>query len=408
MQFKKLEFTNKDNQTLSARLDLPVDGKPLAYALFAHCFTCSKNIKAIAHISRALTREGIAVLRFDFTGLGESEGDFADTNFSSNVEDLILAADFLKSNYEAPEILIGHSFGGAAVLQAAARISASRAVVCIAAPADPQHVKHVLGGATDTIQKRGQADVRLAGRTFTLKKQFLDDLEFVNMKKTLQKLNRALLVMHSPIDETVGIENAAQIFQAARHPKSFISLDTADHLLSKPEDSLYAGAVISAWALKYVSATKKDKPQRSEAAHNQVITRIGKSGYATDIMAEGHGLVADEPISMGGTGLGPAPYDYLMAGLGACTAITLRMYSDRKKWPLDGVTVKLNHQKIDAAECEACETKEGKLDQIEREIEIAGPLDDQQKQRLMQIADRCPVHRTLHSEIVVRSKLKTE
>ncbi len=294
------------------------------------------------------------------------------------------------------------------MLQAAARISASRAVVCIGAPADPQHVKQALGGATGTIQKRGQADVRLAGRTFTLKKQFLDDLEFVNMKKTLQKLNRALLVMHSPIDETVGIENAAQIFQAARHPKSFISLDTADHLLSKPEDSLYAGAVISAWALKYVSATQKDKPQRSETAHNQVITRIGKSGYATDIMAEGHGLVADEPISMGGTGLGPAPYDYLMAGLGACTAITLRMYSDRKKWPLDGVTVKLNHQKIDAAECEACETKEGKLDQIEREIEFAGPLDEQQKQRLMQIADRCPVHRTLHSEIVVRSKLKTE
>lgn len=406
MQFKKLEFKNKDGQTLSARLDLPVDGKPLAYALFAHCFTCSKNIKAIAHISRALTREGIAVLRFDFTGLGESEGDFADTNFSSNVDDLILAADFLKSNYEAPELLIGHSFGGAAVLQAAARISASKAVVTIASPADPQHVKHILGSATDTIQNRGQADVSLAGRTFTLKKQFLDDLEFVNMNKTLQKLNRALLVLHSPIDETVGIENAAQIFQAARHPKSFISLDTADHLLSKPNDSLYAGAVISAWALKYVGALQKDKPP-SAATQNQVVTRIGKSGYVTDIMAEGHGMVADEPLKMGGTGLGPAPYDYLMAGLGACTAMTLRMYSDRKKWPLDGVTVKLNHQKIDAADCETCETKEGQLDQIDREIELAGELDDQQKQRLLQIANRCPVHRTLHSEIIVNSKLKT-
>jgi len=406
MQFKNLEFKNKEGQTLSARLDLPVDGKPLAYALFAHCFTCSKNIKAIAHISRALTREGIAVLRFDFTGLGESEGDFADTNFSSNVDDLIVAADFLKSNYEAPKILIGHSFGGAAVLQAAARISASKAVVTIAAPADPQHVKHTLGSATDTIQNRGQAVVRLAGRTFTLKKQFLDDLEFVNMKKTLQELNRALLVLHSPIDEMVGIENAAQIFQAARHSKSFISLDTADHLLSKPQDSLYAGSVISAWAMKYVSALKKDDPQ-SAAAQSQVITRIGKSGYVTDIMAAGHGMVADEPATMGGTGLGPAPYEYLMAGLGACTAMTLRMYSDRKKWPLDGVTVKLNHQKIDAADCETCETKEGKLDQIEREIELAGPLDDQQKQRLMQIAARCPVHRTLHSEIIVNSKLKT-
>jgi putative redox protein len=244
MQFKNLEFKNKDGQTLSARLDFPVDGKPVAYALFAHCFTCSKNIKAIAHISRALTREGLAVLRFDFTGLGESEGDFADTNFSSNVDDLIVAADYLKSNYQAPEILIGHSFGGAAVLQAAGRIPSSKAVVSIAAPSDPQHVTRALGGAAVSIQNQGQADVTLAGRTFTLKKQFLDDLDFVNMADTLKNLDRALLVLHSPIDETVGIENAAQIFQAARHPKSFISLDTADHLLTNSGDSLYAGSVI--------------------------------------------------------------------------------------------------------------------------------------------------------------------
>jgi putative redox protein len=405
MQFKRLEFKNKDEQTLSARLDLPVDGKPLAYALFAHCFTCSKNIKAIAHISRALTRAGLAVLRFDFTGLGESEGDFADTNFSSNVDDLIVAADFLESNYEAPKILIGHSFGGAAVLQAAARISTSTAVVTIAAPADPQHVKHALGSVTETIQNRGEADVKLGGRTFKIKKQFLDDLEFVNMKATLQNLNKALLVLHSPVDETVAIENAAQIFQAARHPKSFISLDKADHLLSNPGDSLYVGSVLAAWALKYVNAPQKAEPQ-SDKTDNQVITRIGKSGYATDIMAEGHSLVADEPISSGGTNLGPAPYGYLMAALGACTAMTLRMYSDHKQWPLDGVTVKLNHQKIYAADCETCETKEGKLDQIEREIELSGPLDDSQKTRLLQIANRCPVHRTLHSEIIVKSKLK--
>ncbi|MGD2186763.1 MAG: bifunctional alpha/beta hydrolase/OsmC family protein [Desulfobacterales bacterium] len=404
MQFKNLEFKNKDGQMLSARLDFPVDGKPLAYALFAHCFTCSKNIKAIAHISRALTREGLAVLRFDFTGLGDSEGDFADTNFSSNVDDLIVAADFLKSNYEAPKILIGHSFGGAAVLQAAAHISSSKAVVTIAAPSDPKHVNHTLGSAAESIQNRGQADVTLAGRTFTLKKQFFDDLDFVNMNRALKNLGRALLVLHSPIDETIGIENAAQIFQAARHPKSFISLDKADHLLTNSEDSLYAGSVIASWARKYVSAPHKDEP-KTEGAEDQVITRIGKSGFVTDIMAAGHHLVADEPVSMGGTDLGPAPYDYLMAGLGACTAITLRMYSNRKKWPLDGVTVKLNHQKIDAADCETCETKTGKLDQIERQIELAGPLDDQQKQRLMQIADRCPVHRTLHSEVVVKSKL---
>jgi uncharacterized OsmC-like protein/alpha/beta superfamily hydrolase len=406
MQFKNLEFKNKDGQALSARLDLPLDGKPLAYALFAHCFTCSKNTKAIAHISRALTRQGLAVLRFDFTGLGESEGDFADTNFSSNVEDLIVAADFLKANYQAPEILIGHSFGGAAVIQAAGRIPSSTAVVTIAAPSDPQHVTRALGSAAVSIQNEGQADVTLAGRTFTLKKQFLDDLHFLNMTETLKNLDRALLVLHSPIDETVGIENAARIFQAARHPKSFISLDTADHLLTNSEDSLYAGSVIAAWARKYMNASYTDEA-KMEIAENQVITQIEKTGLTTDILAEGHRLVADEPVSIGGNGLGPTPYGYLLAGLGACTAMTLRMYADRKEWPLDSVTVKLNHQKIHAADCGDCQTKEGKLDQIEREIQLSGALDDQQKQRLMQIADRCPVHRTLHSEIVVKSMLKT-
>lgn len=405
MQFKNLEFKNKGGQTLSARLDVPLDGKPLAYALFAHCFTCSKNTKAIAHISRALTREGLAVLRFDFTGLGESEGDFADTNFSSNVEDLIVAAEFLNSNYQAPEILIGHSFGGAAVLQAAGRIPSATAVVTIAAPSDPQHVTRALGSAAASIQNRGRADVTLAGRTFTLKKQFLDDLNFVNMAETLKKLNRALLVLHSPIDETVGIENAAQIFQAARHPKSFVSLDKADHLLTDAADSHYAGSVIAAWARKYLRAAVKDE-QETDSNEDHVITYIGKSGLATDLMAEGHRMVADEPVAQGGTGSGPSPYGYLMAALGACTAMTLRMYTDRKKWPLDSVTVKLNHQKIDAAECEDCQTKEGKLDQIEREIELSGTLDNQQKQRLMQIADRCPVHRTLKSEVIIRSKLK--
>jgi putative redox protein len=406
MQFKKLEFKNKEGQTLSARLDLPIDRKPLAYALFAHCFTCSKNIKAIAHISRALTREGFAVLRFDFTGLGESEGDFADTNFSSNVADLILAAEFLKSNYDAPKILIGHSFGGAAVLQAAARIPSSAAVVTIAAPADPTHVKRALGSTIEEIERQGEADVNLAGRTFKLKKQFLDDLKFSSMQATLQNLNKALLILHSPLDETVGIENAAQIFQTARHPKSFISLDKADHLLSNPDDSLYAGALIAAWALKYVATPQKDE-RKHDTADNRVITQIGKSGFVTEIRVNGHSLVADEPISAGGTNLGPTPYDFVLAGLGACTAMTLRMYADRKDWPLETVTVRLNHQKIHAGDCQSCETKEGMLDQIEREIELAGPLDDPQKARLIQIANRCPVHRTLNSEIIVRSKLKT-
>lgn len=252
MQFEQLEFKNQDGHTLSARLSLPKDRKPLAYALFAHCFTCSKNSKAAAHVSRALSRSGFGVLRFDFTGLGDSQGDFAETNFSSNVDDLAAAAEFLRINHASPKILIGHSLGGAAVLQAASRISDSLAVVTIAAPADPGHVRRALGSSQEIIEREGQAAVNLAGRTFKIKKQFLDDLEAVSMQQTLRELGRALLILHSPTDGIVGIDNAARIFQAARHPKSFVSLDGADHLLSRAEDSRYAGDVIAVWAKRYI------------------------------------------------------------------------------------------------------------------------------------------------------------
>jgi putative redox protein len=259
MRFKKIEFKNADAITLSARIDFPDSGKPLAYALFAHCFTCSKNLKAISHLSRALVGLGIAVLRFDFTGLGESQGEFADTNFSSNVDDLVSASEYMGKHFKAPRIIIGHSLGGAAVLQAASRIPSAVAVVSIAAPADPGHVKKALGSSKAMIESRGEADVNLAGRTFRIKKHFLDDLKMVNMKQVLRKLNKALLILHSPLDEIVGIENAAQIFQAARHPKSFISLDKADHLLTNPDDSRYAGAVIAVWAMKYIHNSAEDK-----------------------------------------------------------------------------------------------------------------------------------------------------
>lgn len=405
MQFKKLEFTNTSGQKLSARLDLPLDGKPVAYALFAHCFTCSKNLKAIAHISRALTQESIAVMRFDFTGLGESEGEFGDTNFSSNVEDLVTVSQFMEDNFEAPKILVGHSFGGAAVLQAAASIPSAAAVVTIAAPADPGHVKHALGSTKEKIESQGAAEVNLAGRTFRIKQQFLDDLKFVNMQETLRHLNRALLIFHSPIDEIVGIENAAQIFQAARHPKSFISLDQADHLLMDPKDSHYVGKVMAAWAVKYISSAQKDEAEKAETEH-PVMVRTGPSGYLTDIMANNHSLVADESIAVGGTNLGPTPFEYLTAALGACTSMTLRMYADRKEWPLESVSVQLNHKKIPAGDCKTCETKEGMLDQFDREIELAGPLDDDQIKRLLKIADRCPVHRALKSEILINTHLK--
>jgi putative redox protein len=344
------------------------------------------------------------VLRFDFTGLGESQGDFSDTTFTTNVDDLVSAAQFLESEYKAPRILIGHSLGGAAVLQAAANIPSARAVVTIGAPADPAHVKQHFTGALDELERTGEAEVKLAGRPFRIKKRFVDDLDAVRMENTIGRLGRALLVMHAPLDDIVGIDNAAGIFTAARHPKSFVSLDEADHLLSSPADSQYAGSVIAAWARKYLpdkGAAVQDRP----ADDSRVTARTGKKGYSTEISVNGHSLMADEPKGVGGTDLGPTPYDLLAAALGACTTMTLRMYADRKGWPLKGATARLRHKKIHADDCRECETASGKVDHIDRELELTGPLDDDQRRRLLEIADRCPVHRTLHSEIHVTTRL---
>lgn len=406
MPFQKINFTNSTGQTLAARLDLPANGEPIAYALFAHCFTCSKNLRSVNRISRSLTQEGIAVLRFDFTGLGQSEGDFANTNFSSNVEDLVAAANFLKNQYEAPQILIGHSLGGAAMLQAAQHIPSSVAVATIGAPCDPYHVTHLLCSSLDRIKDEGEAEVILAGRKFKIKKQFIDDLERTNMQDVVRNLRKALLIFHSPIDNTVGVENARCIFETAKHPKSFVSLDRADHLLSNDSDALYVGAVLGAWAQKYIKA-RPDKMQPVAEASQDVTVRMGQAKYRTDMIARsGHHMIADEAVRLGGGNLGPDPFDYLMSALGACTTMTLRMYADRKGWPLEGVEVRLQHDRIKAEDCDECKTKKGRIDKFDRVIELKGPLDESQRQRLLQIANKCPVHRTLHSEVLVESKLK--
>ncbi|MEM1000583.1 MAG: bifunctional alpha/beta hydrolase/OsmC family protein [Bacteroidota bacterium] len=405
MKTTKVNFFNAEGEKLAARLELPVDQKPFTYALFAHCFTCNKNLTAIRNISRGLTLRGIGVLRFDFTGLGESEGDFADTNFSSNVQDLITAAEFLAENYGAPEIMIGHSLGGAATLMAAPSVSSAQAVVTIGAPADPAHVLHLFDEKIEEIQAQGYATVSIGGRPFTVKEQFLRDLEATSLADTVNKMRKALLVMHSPFDKIVGINNAGKIYDAARHPKSFVTLDTADHLLMDKHDSLYTGSVIATWLTRYI-----DFPEAPELhSDKQVVVRTGPEGYLTEIRAGNHHLVADEPVKVGGTDLGPTPYDLLVAALGACTSMTLRMYADRKQWPLENIIVHLQHSKVHAEDCADSEQdRKGKIDQIARQLELEGDLSAEQRQRLKEIADRCPVHRTLHNEIRVVTQLRND
>lgn len=407
MKSLKVSFLNNHNQEIAARLDFPEDERPIAFALFAHCFTCTKDIKSAVNIAAALNLEKIAVLRFDFTGLGQSKGSFADTNFSSNVADLVSAAEFLDREHQAPQIIIGHSLGGAAVLQATERIPSVRAVVTIAAPHDPGHVSRHFGAAREQIEQTGVAEVKLAGRKVTIKRQFLEDLHTQRLDSHIKELNRPLLVMHSPRDNTVAIDNATKIFLAAKHPKSFISLDDADHLLLNKQDSIYVGRMIAAWSHRYLELPAA-KPPAESASDNRVTTSTKAQGFFTELFTKGHAMIADEPQAYGGTGRGPSPYDYLLAALGACTGMTLQMYARHKKIPLEKTIVYLSHQKMHAEDCAHCETEDGKIDRMEREIELIGALNNAQRQRLLEIAERCPVHRTLHSEVDIISKLKED
>ncbi|MDH2346397.1 bifunctional alpha/beta hydrolase/OsmC family protein [Bradyrhizobium sp. SSUT77] len=404
MPTERFQFTGEGGHQLSAALELP-DGEPAAFALFAHCFTCGKDTLAAKRISVALAAMGIAVLRFDFTGLGSSEGDFANSTFSSNVADLVRAADHLRAARKAPSILIGHSLGGAAILAAAGQIPEARAVATIAAPSDPAHVTGLFKEHIDDIRTQGEVEVSLAGRPFRIKREFLDDIAEHELMKDVAGLHKALLFMHSPVDDTVGIDNATKLFVSARHPKSFVSLDHADHLLTKPADALYAADVIAAWASRYIDTAKPAKAMDLPEAPRQVVVQeTRKSKFNQTITVGPHHLVADEPVAAGGEDAGPGPYDFLLAGLGACTSMTMRLYADRKSLPLDRVTVTLKHSKIYAKDCAECETRDGMLDQIERDIAMDGALDPEQRKKLMEIADKCPVHRTLTSEIRIVTK----
>lgn len=397
----RLTFEGHDGAELSARLDLPT-GRVRAYALFAHCFTCSKDGAAGRRIAEALTREGIAVLRFDFTGLGGSGGDFASTNFSSNVADLLKAAAFLRETHAAPKLLIGHSLGGAAMLVAAREIPEAVAVATLAAPADADHVLKNFRADLERIRDDGAAVVELAGRRFTIEKQFLEDIAEQNVRERVAHLHKALLVLHAPRDETVGIDNATRIFVAAKHPKSFVSLDSADHLLTDPADAAYAAGVIAAWASRYIGMEAEAAQVEAKGVE---VSETGLGKFQAMVVAGRHRLIADEPEAVGGLDSGPSPYGYLSAALGACTVMTLRMYAERKGLAVTRISATVTHGKVHAADCLECTQelrgREGRIDRFERRITIEGDLDAETRARLLEIADRCPVHRTLEVGAVI-------
>ena len=408
----RLAFPNAEGHTLAGLLETPPQGVPIArYALFAHCFTCGKDIAAASRISRAMAGRGIAVLRFDFTGLGNSDGDFANTNFSSNVQDLVAAARALEKDYQAPALLIGHSLGGAAVLAAAPQLASVEAVVTIGAPATASHVRHVLSSAREELANTGEAEVTIGNRSFRVKRQLLQDLERYGDAAHLRDLKRALLVMHSPVDQVVNVDEAAKIFQAARHPKSFVSLDQADHLLSDREDAEYVAETLVAWASRYLGVSRHPfEPSYGTAPSVQdgevLVTELDRK-FLRGLFTASHQAMSDEPTAIGGKDMGPSPYDLLLMALGACTSMTLRMYANHKGLSLDDIQIRLRHGRAYAEDCAECETADRKIERITRVLTLAGDLTDAERERLLQIADRCPVHRTLESEPQIVTTLES-
>ncbi|MFZ1922643.1 MAG: bifunctional alpha/beta hydrolase/OsmC family protein [Xanthobacteraceae bacterium] len=402
MPAERFDFVNARGEKLAALLDRP-DGPARAVALFAHCFTCGKHNRAARHIAEGLKLHGIAVLRFDFTGIGASEGEFANTTFSSNADDLVAAADHLRRTLAAPAILIGHSLGGAAVLAAAHRVPEAKAVVTIAAPFDPAHVVGLFGEKIAEFGDQDEVEVTLAGRSFKVRRSFLEDINQQNLGEHVGRLHKALLVFHSPTDDTVGIDNASHIFTTAKHPKSFISLAGADHLISKASDAAYVARVIASWADRYLDMAV-DAQMTADTPPGTVVVRETRRGkFQQEVIVGDHRLLADEPVKDGGLNSGPGPYDLLLAALGACTSMTIRLYADLKQIPLVRTQVRLRHEKIYASDCAECETKEGRIDRIDRAIAFEGDLTADQRARLLEIADKCPVHRTLKSEVDIRT-----
>jgi putative redox protein len=397
-RIEQVWFEGSAGDQLAARLDLPGDD-PVAYALFAHCFTRSTDAPAATQISRGLVDRGIGVLRFDFTGLGASDGEVANTNFESNIEDLVRAADLLRQRHEAPKILVGHSLAGSAVLAAAGQITEAVGVVTIGAPFDPAKVASFFpNAAAAALQGSGQVTLEIGGRPFTIRSQLIKDVNARSLTVAIGALHRALLVFHAPRDEIVDIDNARRIFEAAKHPKSFVSLDDADHLLTRQADADYVAEVLAAWVGRYLGAPVEQHDATGDVEGTVVVSDFPPGRLAQVVQAGGHSLIADEPTGVGDD-LGPTPYDLLLASLGACTAMTIRLYAARKHWPLEHISIHLTHDRVHAEDARDCESESCMIDHIERVVDLTGPLTDEQCARLLEIAERCPVHRTLMGDL---------
>ncbi len=405
MKSHALTIPTKSGLNLNARLEVPATGTPLQYAVFAHCFTCTSNLSIVRNIAMQCTSRRIAVLRFDFTGLGRSEGEFADTNFSNNVSDIIDVCEFLAKNYQAPELLIGHSLGGTAVLMAAFHLPEVKAVATIGSPSEPEHVKKLLRYQPEKLVASDSFEANIGGRPFTIREQFIADLEEHNLLGMIGDLRKALLVAHSPQDRIVDIGNASKLYHNAHHPKSFVSLDGADHLLTKKEDAVYVAEVIASWASRYIDLAPKPEEKISTEGEQVVVHLDLADDFTTQIFTERHTMIADEPATVGGQDLGPSPYDYLNAAIGTCTAMTVKLYAERKKWDLQEVFVYLSHAKVHTDEINVETEQMGRIDLIRKKLRFVGDLDEKQKEKLKEIASKCPVHRTVSAGVTFDTEI---
>ncbi|WP_299680728.1 bifunctional alpha/beta hydrolase/OsmC family protein [uncultured Tenacibaculum sp.] len=404
MKRSKLKIPNSKGQILNAFLELPANQKPDFFAIFAHCFTCTSSLSAVKNISRTLTNYGFGVVRFDFTGLGKSEGEFHESHFSANVADLIAVSEYMNTNFEAPSLLVGHSLGGAAVLTAAAELTSVKAIATIGAPADVEHVTHLFSHGIHEVEQKGEVNVNIGGRPFKINKEFVDNFTKTDLPSIVKKLRKPILILHSPIDTVVGIKNAEKIYHNAHHPKSFVTLDNADHLLTNPEDSKYAGNVIGAWVQRYFPKKVKvnlNSAQEQAVGHLNLI----EDNFTTKIQTSNHSLIADEPASVGGDDFGPSPFDYLNAALIACTTMTLKMYANRKQWDLQEVFVYVTRVKKSSEELGITSEGINRHDHFTKKIKLVGDLDEKQRARLLEIAAKCPVHKTLENKAYFESSL---